>query len=199
MQERGPTRSIITGSERTFYTFTRPDSWDIFESDLAGFTLKQNALEGYVAADRGYILSTNNVPHEDVIINVTIRQTDGLLGNGFGVVCRAGEMNNGYYFLLSSDGHFTISVATPARDELFELIPWQFNSAINQGYHENEIRAVCVGDYLAMFINDVFVAETRDSEFVEGEVGLALGAVTQAASASFDDVLVRDAIDVGAR
>jgi hypothetical protein len=156
-------------------------------------------LEGYVAADRGYLMSRNHVQHTDVIVNVIVRQTEGLLGNGFGVVCRADEQGNGYYFLLSSDGQFTISVGTSARDALFELIPWQYHSIIRQGFEPNAIRAVCAGNYLAMFINDVFVAETFDDEFVSGELGVVIGAVRRPAAARFDNILLRDAVLRGSR
>lgn len=201
MQERGPTRSVVTGSQRTLYEFYNAATWDIFstEDGAARFSLEGGALQGYVAADRGYVMSRNHVVHTDVIVNATVRQSQGLLGNGFGVVCRADEQGNGYYFLLSSDGQFTISAATPARNELFELIPWQYHSIIKQNTQPNEIRAVCAGDYLAMFINNVFVAETFDDEFTSGELGVVVGAVQQPAAARFDNILVRDAILRGNR
>ena len=201
MQERGPTRSVYTGNQRTLYTFDDPATWDIFSVDngLAYFRVVNKELEGHVAADRGYITSTNNVQHDNVIINATLRQTDGLLGNGFGVVCRADKAGNGYYFLLASSGEFTISVGTPARNALFELVPWQYHSRINQGVRENKIRAVCVDNYLAMFINDVFVAETFDDEFTSGDLAVTVGAVDQPVTVRFDDILVREARIVGTR
>lgn len=201
MQERGPTRSVVTGSERTLYEFYDAATWDVFtvEDDTAYFTVEGGALEGHVAADRGYLISTNNVAHENVIINATVRQEEGLLGNGFGVVCRADDAGNGYYFLVSSDGMFTISVGTPVRNELFELIPWQYHSIIRQGFEANDLRAVCAENYLAMFINDVFVAETFDDEFTSGELGVVVGAVGRPATVRFDNILLRDAIMRGSR
>ncbi len=201
MQERGPTRSVVTGSQRTVYEFFDAGTWDIFtvEGELAGFSVSDGVLEGYVAADRGYILSSNHVTHTDVIVEATVQQTDGMLGNGFGMICRADEQGNGYYFLLSSDGQFTISVATQARNELFELIPWQYHSVIRQGVFENRLRAVCTGNYLALFINDVFVAEAFDDEFTSGELAVTIGAVGQPATARFDHIVLRDAILRGSR
>jgi hypothetical protein len=201
MQERGPTRSVVTSDQYTLYDFFDAGSWDIFTiaDGQARFSVADGTLEGYVTADRGYIMSTNHASHTDVLINATVRQTQGLLGNGFGVVCRADEQGNGYYFLLSSDGEFTISVGTPARDQLFELVPWQYHSVIRQGFYENTIRAACAGNYFAMFINDVFVAEAFDDEFTAGELGVVIGAVGQPAAARFDNILVRDAILRGAR
>lgn len=201
MQERGPTRSVVTGTEYTLYDFFEAKTWDIFTvgDNQARFVIEDGALVGYVAADRGYVLSTNNVIHDDVIVNATVRQREGLLGSAFGVVCRADNRGNGYYFLISSDGEFTISVGTPVRNELFQLVPWQYHSIIRRGFFENEIRAVCAGNYLAMFINDVFVAEAFDDEFSSGQLGATIGAVGKPAAARFDNILLRSAILRGPR
>ncbi|MBZ0301256.1 MAG: hypothetical protein K8J31_16035 [Anaerolineae bacterium] len=201
MQERGPTRSVVTASQRMMYDFFDASTWDVFTVDdpPARFAVEEGALVGSVAADQGYLMSTNHVRHEDVLINATVQQTEGLLGNGFGVVCRADAQGDGYYFLISSDGEFTISAATPVRDDLFQLIPWQHHSVIRQGVYANDIRAVCAGNYLAMFINDVFVAEVFDDEFTSGQLGLVVGAVGQPAAVRFDNILVRDAILRGNR
>jgi hypothetical protein len=201
MQERGPTRSVVTGSQRILYDFFQADGWELFalEDDLAAFTVVNGELEARVAADRGYIHARNGVVHRDVIVNAAVRQTEGTLGSAFGVICRADALGNGYYFLLSGDGEFTISVGTLARPELFQLVPWQYHSAINQSFESNTIRAVCAGSYLALFINDVFVAEAFDDEFTEGQLAVTIGATDLPAAARFDNILVRDAILRGAR
>jgi len=188
-------RTVFTGDDNHIYRFSQPETWDLFtlSDDLAYFQLVDSELESHVAADRGYIMSTNNTAHTDAIINAQVRQTAGAPGNGYGVVCRADEQGNGYYFLLASTGEFTISVGTSSRDALFELVPWQYHSVIKDGFQSNEIRAVCVDDYLALFINDVFVAETTDYEFKSGELGVVIGAVGKPATARFDNIQIRPA------
>lgn len=198
----GPTRSVYTGQQRTAYYFEgSAGSWQTFslDNDAALFRLNEGGLEGAVVANRGYVWSLNNETHEDVIVNARVRQMSGSPGSAFGVVCRADESGNGYYFLLASSGEFAISVATDDRSDPFQLVPWQRHSAVRQGFVENEIRAVCVEDYLAMFVNDVFVAETTDEEFKQGQLGVTVGAVERTAWVRFDDILIRDAIMVGRR
>ncbi len=198
----GPTRSVYTGDRRTAYYFQQgTTTWDIYslDNDSALFRINEGGLEGAVVANRGYIWSLNHEIHDNVIINATVRQSQGSFGNGFGVICRADENGNGYYFLIASTGEFTISVGTSDRSDLFQLVPWQRHNAIKQGLVTNEIRAVCVDDYLAMFVNDVFVGEAFDDEFTEGQLGITLGAVDQTAWVRFDDILIRDAFMVGAR
>ena len=201
MGVRGPTRSVRAGAELANYTFQRPATWDLFDlgEEIASARLERNALALSVGPELGYLTAGNNVTHSDVLINATVRQTEGLLGNGFGLLCRADKVGNGYWFLLSSRGEFSIQVASAAREMLFELVPWRYHSVIHQGMHANELRIVCAQNYLAFFINDVFLAEAFDDEFDSGELAVALGATTRRASVSFDDIRLRAATVTGSR
>ncbi|MBZ0292349.1 MAG: hypothetical protein K8L99_07250 [Anaerolineae bacterium] len=196
----GPSRNVDVGSRSQLYTFnSNAEGWDTYTmpGDQALFRVNEGALEGAALADQGYIWSLDHETQDDVIINATLKQTEGGLGSVFGVMCRADERGNGYYFLISSDQMFSIRVATDARDELYEVLPWQRHQAIKPGYVTNEIRAVCVEDYLALFINDVFIAEAVDTELSSGQTGVTLAAVDQTAWVQFDQVRVRDAVMYG--
>ena len=201
MGVRGPTRSVRAGAELANYTFQRPATWDLFDlgEEIASARLERNALALSVGPELGYLTAGNNVTHSDLLINATVRQTEGLLGNGFGLLCRADKAGNGYWFLLSSRGEFSIQVASAAREMLFELVPWRYHSVIRQGMHANQLRIVCAQNYLAFFINDVFVAEAFDDEFGSGELAVALGATESRASVSFDDIRLRAATVTGSR
>ena len=198
---RGPTRSVRAGRELAKYSFLAPATWDLFdlEGGVARAALTDNALVLAVDAGLGYLTAGNNVTHRDVLVNATVRQTEGLLGNGFGLLCRADKLGNGYWFLLSSRGEYSIQVASAVREEPFPLVPWRYHSVIRPGLQANDLRIVCAENYLALLINDVFVAEAFDDEFREGELAVALGAGDRRASASFDDIRVRAATVIGKR
>ena len=199
----GPSRSVYTRPARTVYYFQHGDAgpWQVFTApgDAALFRVNDGALEGAVVADRGYVWSLNGTEHQDVIVTATVQQTRGAEGSALGVICRADASGNGYYFLVASDGTFSISVGTDARNDLFQLVPWQASSAVRRGTQPNTIRAVCVENYLALFINDAFVAEKFDDEFTRGQLGVALGAVQTTAWARFDDIVIQDAYLTGPR
>ncbi len=198
---RGPTRSVRAGQELANYSFLEAASWDLFDlqGGVARATLERNALVLSVDGGLGYLTAGNNVRHRDVLVNATVRQTEGLLGNGFGLLCRADKVGNGYWFLLSSRGEYSIQVASAAREDPFPLVPWRYHSVIRQGLQANDLRIVCADNYLALLINDVFVAEVFDDEFGEGELAVVLGASGRRASASFDDIRVRAATVSGSR
>lgn len=165
--------------------------------DQALFRVQNGALEGAVIGDRGYIWSLSNTRHNDVAISATVRQTKGSRGNGFGLMCRANEEGDGYYFVISSAGQFAILKAQPGVSDPLRLVDWQSSAAIFKGDEPNEIQAVRAGDYLSFSANGNFLADTHDSEFSSGELGVVLGAVEETLWVSFDDILVRDRAQVG--
>jgi hypothetical protein len=123
--------------------------------------------------DGGYVWGLNDAVHEDVVIEVTTNQASSFENNAYGVMCRSDTSNNGdgYYFLISGDGYYAI--AKGEGDDVNELVEWSTSSAINQGQASNTIRAVCIDNYLAMYVNDEFVADTEDSEYTSGFAGFA--------------------------
>lgn len=84
---------------------------------------------------------------------------------------------DGYLFLIQGNGQFAI-VRARGRN-LSMLVDWRQSDAIHQGIGRNHLRAVCVEDYLAFYINDKFVADTTDGTFATGQVGMAASAASR--------------------
>lgn len=100
---------------------------------------------------------------------------------------------DGYLFLIQGSGSFAIMRAR-GRD-LTPLVNWTPSSHIQQGAARNELRAVCMGDYLALFINGEFAGDTTDSTYSSGQVGLAASSASRlGVRVEFDDVVVRRAV-----
>lgn len=96
---------------------------------------------------------------------------------------------DGYLFLIQGGGSYGIFRAR-GRD-LTPLVNWQTSDAINVGPAENRLRAVCVGDYLAFYVNDRLVAEATDPTYTSGQVGLAASAASRlGARIEFDNLTV---------
>lgn len=96
---------------------------------------------------------------------------------------------DGYLFLIQGSGMFAI---LRARDrDLTPLVNWTASDAINQGLADNHIRAVCLNDYLALYVNDKFVGDAIDSAYTTGQVGLAAsGATRLGARITFDNLTI---------
>jgi hypothetical protein len=143
------------------------------------------------SAQTGFVSGLNADLHTDVVIEVETTQLSDERNNAYGVLCRASPNNDGdgYYFLISGDGYASIRRGVTERVE--GLVDWAQTGSVNQDRGVNRIRAVCVGDYLALYVNDQFVAETRDRRYSEGYAGLT-AAVAEGGTVdvAFDDLTI---------
>ncbi|HEX6387434.1 MAG TPA: hypothetical protein VF177_22430 [Anaerolineae bacterium] len=175
--------------------FTQVDAWEQYADPDTGTDLQvADGAYRMQTGDNGYIWGLNEQEHNDIVIEVTASPASSHLNNAYGVMCRADTSNNGdgYYFLISGDGFY--SIARGEGDDITPLVEWQESSAINEGQASNELRAICVGDYLALYINDKFLAETRDSAYGSGYAGFAAAAFAEGSiDVSFDDLTVWEA------
>ncbi|MEO8611744.1 MAG: hypothetical protein ABI690_27850 [Chloroflexota bacterium] len=199
-QPTEPSQRVSLGDEQAHYTFDDPNTpWDVFSlnGEQAIFRVVDGVLQGAVIANHGYIWSLNQARFNDVAVSATVSQTKGARGNGFGVMCRADEQGNGYYFVVSSAGQFAILKAQPNVSDPVRLVDWRSDPAIFQKAESNQIKAICVGDYLAFYANGHFLAEVHDSEFSSGQLGVVLGAIDETLWVNFDDVIVNNVALLG--
>jgi len=99
---------------------------------------------------------------------------------------------DGYMFLIRGDGAFAILRAR--QRNLTPLVNWTSSDLINQGPGRNELRAVCMGDYFALYINGEFAGDATDQTYESGQVGLAASAYNRlGAHIEFDNLVVHGA------
>jgi hypothetical protein len=100
---------------------------------------------------------------------------------------------DGYLFLIQGNGTFAI-MRSRGRT-ITPLVNWTQSSLIRPGPDRNELRAVCMGDYLALFINGEFAADATDDTYTSGQIGLAASAASRlGVQVEFDDLVVHEAI-----
>lgn len=96
---------------------------------------------------------------------------------------------DGYLFLIQGAGSFSIMRAR-GRD-VVALVDWRTSDKINPGPGTNRIRAVCMGNYLAMYVNGEFMADVTDDSYSSGQIGLAASAANRlGVRVEFDNVSV---------
>jgi hypothetical protein len=112
----------------------------------------------------------------DVRIEVDATKVGGPDDNAFGVQCRYQDVDNYYYFYISSDGYAGIGIDNAGTKTIISATDGNLHadSSINQGATTNHIRADCIGSTLTLFVNGTQVATATDSTFSGGDVGLVV-------------------------
>jgi hypothetical protein len=165
-------------------------TWDTYKADGLWIEQRDGAMHFDVAME-AYVWTQNRVPHDDAMLQITARSASPASASAYGLMCRASPQNDsrGYFFLIGTRGNASISIGDGFA--VRSLTGWVSSDAIHPGVAANTLRAVCVGDYLALWVNDQFVVDTRDSKWSTGRAGLA-AVVTEgnALTVRFDDLEV---------
>ena len=111
-------------------------------------------------------------------LEVDVAKLSGPDENRIGLLCRFVE-NNYYFFMVSSDGYYTIGKYVGGNAIQLGQSEMQYNEAIHTGLAVNHLRADCQGSKLTFFINGTPVAMADDSDLTEGDVGLLAGTFAQ--------------------
>ncbi|MFN8528067.1 MAG: hypothetical protein U0670_05610 [Anaerolineae bacterium] len=172
--------------------FDQPYEWEFYRDSSRGilFGIEEGAYRARIP-EGGFAWAMNGTPHTDVAIQADILPYSTETDNGFGLACRASAQGDGdgYYFLISSDGAFTIRRGV--NNVIEPLIAWTRNPSIHEGLSPNRMRIVCVGGYLALYVNGEFVGETHDDRYQEGFAGIAAAVPEgKAVDVAFDNLTI---------
>ena len=153
-------------------TFESGGDW---RSYSGGAELYLGAKDGIYRIDfsgRRYVWTQVERQYSDLVLEAEAKQISDYDHNAFGLACRLDPANSGrgYYFLISGDGYASIRWSNGR--SLEPIVAAAPSSHIRRGRDSNRIRAVCIEDYLALWVNGNFVAEARDRRASEGAVGL---------------------------
>lgn len=186
-----PTKTINSGDVLFYDDFTNPASgWDRFTSiegtmdyDGSGYRFLVNSLQTN-------FWSTPGMSFGDVRLDVDVAKLRGPNENRIGLLCRYVE-GNYYFFMVSSDGFYTIGKFMGGIVMQLGQTEMHQNSAINTGLAVNHLRADCVGSVLTFYVNGHQVAQALDTDIPNGEVGLLAGTFQEpGVDVIFDNFLV---------
>jgi hypothetical protein len=174
-----PPPAAQPGDTLFYDDFTNPGTgWEHFASaegtmdyDGSGYRFLINALQAN-------FWSTPGKSFRDVRMEVDVAKLGGPDENRIGLLCRFTE-GNYYFFLVSSDGYYTIGKFIGGNAIQLGQSEMQYNEAIHTGLAVNHLRADCVGDTFTFYVNGAPVAQAQDADFPEGEVGLLAGTFSQ--------------------
>lgn len=116
----------------------------------------------------------------DVRLEVDASKVAGDDNNVFGLICRYQDNDNFYFLVASSDGYYGIGKLKGGVQKLVGMESMPPIDNINPGSALNHLRADCIGNRLALYVNGKKAGEQTDSDFPSGDVGLFAGAFDQA-------------------
>lgn len=164
---------IMAGDVLLNEPFTALNAWES-ASDRAGNRRVRNERYEIRLVDNDIIYTgIGTEDYDNSIITVDTQRLSSEPNDGYGLVCRASDEENGVYFYISSDGFWRIFAFVDGRAQPF--MPWTASDLINQGDEaNNQISAVCVDNYFALYINGELAGEARDDTFDSGAVGMSV-------------------------
>jgi hypothetical protein len=201
-----PANEINQGAELFTVTFGNSSDWEEgtfpYPADAA-----EPASDSTLAIHNGHFLvehqalrsssfawTVGGEAYENVIIDVEAAQISSENDNLYGVGCRLEVNDNGdvsgYALLVSGDGHY--GLARISSRSLTFILDWHQSDTINPGRASNTLRAVCIDDYLALYVNGDFMGDVTDNTYRRaGQAGFIAG-VTKGGEVSitFDDLSV---------
>lgn len=170
--------------------FSDPGSgWDIREAADAS-TVYDNGQYQIIVNEIDWVAWGNpGMSFTDFVLEVDATQVAGTDDNGFGVLLRYQDVENFYRFEISGDGFYSFDLMRG--NEWIVLIDWVATPLIRQGNSTNRITVVCEGDLFTFYVNGQYLDEYRDDTFLEGDIGLLAGSITEApVHIAFDNVKV---------
>jgi hypothetical protein len=107
------------------------------------------------------------------------------------VICRYQDVDNYYFFIISSDGYMGIGKVVNGVTSLLGQEMMIYNPAILMGVAPNHLQAQCLGDTLTFFVNGLPAGIAVDPEFKSGDIGLVAGAFDEVGvDILFDNLIV---------
>ncbi len=157
-----------------FDNFTDPNSgWAEGEFENAEYAYTQGSYTIKAISKEMMQWSTAGQTFDDATIEVDATQVDGPANDNtsYGILCRVQENGDGYALRISADGYYSIFLAS---DEFSALIDWTESPFIRQGNQANQIKAICKGSSLSLYVNGEFLGSAEDFTYSSGDVGLAV-------------------------
>lgn len=159
-------------------------SWE-FDNGLFKWKVKAKDTNLYWLAWPEYDAVT------DFYYTIDVQKVDSPTSSDLGIFFREVDDSNFYaYSVNDSTGEFV--VYTVVDNDWQELVPWTSNTAVRIG-RVNKLGVAAEGENLRFYINDRLVAETNDSTFSSGIIGLTIStySVNDEATFQFDNLELR--------
>ncbi len=109
---------------------------------------------------------------KDFTIEAKIQFLGGFDAHGYGLIWGAQDLENKYFFLVTSRGFYTIRRMEGGKVK--DIKPWTANAYIKQGNQENILKITRLGKNLLFYANNELIFATDFQPFFGNEMGFTL-------------------------
>jgi hypothetical protein len=156
--------------------FSKPyKGWQRISSPQTSSNFMDGVYRLTVNAPNIHTLRTPGLYFQDVQVEVDAQKVSGSDRNLFGLICRYQDEGHYYALLVSSDGYYGIFANVDGKFGLLGVELMNATDALHPSPMVNHLRADCIHDRLAMWVNGIPLGEVRDTSFRQGDVGLFAG------------------------
>ena len=167
--------------------FVLPDFWGEGEDEVSKFAIADGSLTATLKQRGRLVWALNGISGSNFFVQVTVTSGACKAGDYYGLVFRAVDEANLYFFGISCDGKF--KVLKDVKGELTVLSDFIANAAIKPLAAVNVIGVRADGAQLSFYANNAFLGTVTDDSFSEGNFGVGLRAFqTDELTVSFDDI-----------
>lgn len=189
-------REVQLGQLLIDESFDSAGNWDTSETEGLYLNVEDGVYHSLLNWRGRFLWGTNGESHNDAVLEVDVNLGTSARLTMAGVICRVSPQGtgDGYYFLISAKGEFSIRKGINTSADA--LIAWQEHSAIHTDGQVNRLRAVCVGNALQFFVNGEYLGGVNAENYHRGFTGLVVGQPINAngtSDVSFDNLQVWEA------
>lgn len=173
-----PTSPPLPGNVLFQDDFSDPTSgWDRVSVEDGITDYYEGVYRIFVNTINTDVWSNPNLNFSDTRIEVEMTKVGGSDNNDYGVLCRYQDVDNFYFFMISSDGYYGIGKVSNGVQALIGMEAMLPSEVIEQGDATNRLRADCIGSKLSLYVNGEFLVQLEDSDLQSGDVGLIAGTI----------------------
>ncbi len=166
--------------------------WDSYSGSDGATDYADGVYRIYVNETSTDYWANPGLDFTDTVIEVDATKVGGPDDNDLGLICRYQDLDNFYFFVISSDGYYAIGKVVDGTQELLGVENMEYSDTIKQGNATNHIRADCFGSHLVLHVNGQKLSDVTDNTYTSGDVGLMAGTFDEAGTdIHFDNFVVK--------
>ncbi len=157
--------------------FSDPNSgWEIFsDSEKGEMDYFDSFFRIQVLGSQQMLLNHPGLDFTDVRVEADMIKVIGSSNDMFGLICKAADQQNYYFFVISSDGYYGIGKMIAGETSMINAPGMLPSEIISQGISKNHLRADCVGEHLTLSVNGQELVSVTDADLERGGAGILAG------------------------